>query len=185
MLITHYREKLINVILFFAQNVRALGKTKLFKLLYFLDFEHYRETGRSVTGMDYFAWKMGPIPVDLADEVEAPEPDMSEKVSFSETPTRHGRPMLKVDALADFDETHFTPRELRLMRRLADEFRDAQADEMVEATHLENTPWHRVYVTERHQKQKIPYDYVLPRQDMEIMLPIIREREAMIEHFSA
>ncbi|EQD73859.1 hypothetical protein B1A_04740, partial [mine drainage metagenome] len=63
MLISHEREKLINAIIFFAIHTRFLGKTKLFKLLYFLDFEHHKETGRSVTGMDYFAWKMGPVPV--------------------------------------------------------------------------------------------------------------------------
>jgi hypothetical protein len=27
-----------------------------------VDFTHFRETGRSVTGLDYQAWKMGPVP---------------------------------------------------------------------------------------------------------------------------
>jgi hypothetical protein len=52
MLITHERDKLINAIIFFAKNTRFLGKTKLCKLLYFLDFEHFKETGRPVTGLD-------------------------------------------------------------------------------------------------------------------------------------
>src|SRR3972149_1376061 len=82
MLLSHEREKLINAIIFFADNTRFLGKTKLCKLLYFLDFGHFKETGRSVTGMDYYAWKMGPVPVDLYEEVEAPEPDMADKVEF-------------------------------------------------------------------------------------------------------
>lgn len=59
MLITHDREKLINTIIYFAIHVKKCGKIKLFKLLYFLDFEHYKQTGRSVTGLDYYAWKMG------------------------------------------------------------------------------------------------------------------------------
>ncbi|WP_217994559.1 Panacea domain-containing protein [Rodentibacter caecimuris] len=39
-------------------------------MLYFLDFEHYKQVGRSVTGLDYSAWKMGPVPVDLHEEIK-------------------------------------------------------------------------------------------------------------------
>jgi hypothetical protein len=43
MLVSREREKLCQAIVFFAQNTQKLGKTKLFKLLYFLrrppDFE--------------------------------------------------------------------------------------------------------------------------------------------------
>lgn len=52
MLTNHERQKLVEAVLYFATNVKKLGKVKLFKLLYFLDFEHFRDTGRSVTGMD-------------------------------------------------------------------------------------------------------------------------------------
>ena len=55
MLVSRSRDKLINSILFFAEHTRALGKIKLFKLLYLLDFEHFRKTGRPVTGMEYRA----------------------------------------------------------------------------------------------------------------------------------
>jgi len=64
MLISRDREKLVNAIVFFAGNTRYCGKTKLFKLLYLLDFHHFRETGRSVTGLEYRAWKHGPVPFD-------------------------------------------------------------------------------------------------------------------------
>src|SRR3982074_1597293 len=47
MLLSRNREKLINVIVFFASNTEHCGKVKLFKLLYLLDFAHFRQTGRS------------------------------------------------------------------------------------------------------------------------------------------
>lgn len=62
------REKLINVAIYFATNTRSCGKIKLIKLLYLLDFEHYRQTGASVTGLEYHAMKMGPVPMDLYQE---------------------------------------------------------------------------------------------------------------------
>ncbi|MCQ4437482.1 Panacea domain-containing protein, partial [Clostridioides difficile] len=65
------RQKLVEAVLFFATHVKKLGKVKLFKLLYFLDFEHFRDTGRSVTGMDYDAWKRGPGPEALHNELSA------------------------------------------------------------------------------------------------------------------
>ena len=45
MLVTHEREKLIQAVNYFARNTRKFGKVKLYKLLYFLDFEHFKLTG--------------------------------------------------------------------------------------------------------------------------------------------
>jgi uncharacterized phage-associated protein len=72
MLVEHSREKLINSIIYFLKNTKNCGKTKLFKLLYYLDFMHFRETGRSVTGLDYYAWDFGPVPKKLYDEINNP-----------------------------------------------------------------------------------------------------------------
>jgi uncharacterized phage-associated protein len=59
--IDRQREKLAAA--FFAANTKYCGVTKLCKLLYFLDFIHYRQTGRTVTGLEYRAWPKGPVPV--------------------------------------------------------------------------------------------------------------------------
>jgi len=165
MLIDHEREKLVEAVVFFAANVRKLGKTKLFKLLYFLDFEHYRDTGRPVTGLEYFAWPMGPVPKVLQNELEAPPEDWEGRVSFSKIDTARGGSMLAVKALGDFDPKHFSKRELKLLRRLADEYKNADADSMVDATHLENLPWHEVYEVRKAKQQLIPYELALRKQD--------------------
>lgn len=98
MLTNHERQKLVEAVLYFATNVKKLGKVKLFKLLYFLDFEHFRDTGRSVTGMDYVAWKMGPVPEVLYSELSALDTAAGEwfgKVEFGSRETKNG-PMLAV-----------------------------------------------------------------------------------------
>lgn len=182
MLVSHEREKLINAIIFFANNTRFLGKIKLCKLLYFLDFEHFKETGRSVTGMEYFAWKMGPVPVDLYEEVDMPEPDMADKVEFVEKPTRNGT-MLVVRPVAEFDGSQFSKRELRIMQGLTDEFCDTRADDMIEATHLENQPWHKIYVEQGDRQQRIPYELALRKQEVQAMHEVITERQEFVSHF--
>lgn len=168
MLIDRSREKLINAIIYFAENTKACGKTKLFKLLYFLDFEHFRQTGRSVTGLSYFAWRMGPVPTALFDEIEVISPDMAEKIAFSSVPCRQGE-MLKITPLAKFDDSHFSKRELLILKQLSEEFCDTLADDMIEKTHLKSLPWSRVYEKEGRKQELIPYEYALsPHESEEI-----------------
>lgn len=179
MLITHHREKLIEVVKFFAQNTNRLGKIKLFKLLYFLDFTHFRDTGRSVTGMDYFAWPKGPVPVELFNEIKRPGDEWAGQVKFQLIKVKKGE-MLTVDSLSPFDGAHFSKRELRIMQALAAQFRDTLADDMIEATHLENLPWHQIYEVEGRRQEQIPYTMSLLRQDEELMAQSIRDRDEML-----
>ncbi len=81
MIITNHRIKIINAIVYFANNTKYCGKTKLLKLLYFLDFRHFKETGKSVTGLDYYAWNMGPVPKDVYEELSGKmKPDLKQAI---------------------------------------------------------------------------------------------------------
>lgn len=185
MLITHEREKLLNTIIYFATHVNKCGKVKLFKLLYFLDFEHYKITGRSVTGLDYYAWKMGPVPTKLYDEISSPEPDMASVICYKDIPVYDGKKtMLKIESKKDFDPSHFTRRELKIMEELAYQYKDSLADEMIEATHLENLPWYKVYEMDNNKQAIIPYELALQRSERDEMLKIIAERNEMMSTLS-
>src|SRR2546422_5346573 len=56
--------KLMQLIVFFAHDevVKPLGKTKLFKLLYFTDVTHVRTVGEPITGAEYLKYPYGPVP---------------------------------------------------------------------------------------------------------------------------
>ncbi len=158
------REKLLNAIVFFVTNTRNCYKLKLFKLLFYFDFGIYRQTGRSVTGLRYFAWPLGPVPNDLVDELKAPRPDFARAVFVHEEgaadPDLPG-PRLMIRGRKKFDETVFTQRELDMLEHLADVFRDATASMMTEATHLAGEPWHHVFKVERRPQAEIPYRLAL------------------------
>ncbi|MNQ75899.1 hypothetical protein D3C85_907090 [compost metagenome] len=179
MIIDHEREKLIESVKYFAQKTKKLGKVKLFKLLYFLDFTHFRDTGRPVTGLEYFAWKMGPVPKELFDELGQPGVDWQGNCAFRWVKTAKGD-MLTVNALSEFNPTHFSKRELRLLRELSAEFRDADAEQMVEETHLENLPWHQIFEVEGRKQAQIPYLMSLKKQDYEFMLDSVRDRDLIV-----
>ena len=147
MIVDHNREKLLNTVIYFLENTSWYGITKLFKLLYFLDFEHYKQTGRSVTGHDYFAWRMGPVPAKLREEIDNPEEDFLTKLDVDIQSTKKGK-TIYLKPKSNFDSTHFTRRELRLLKEIATQYAMNNSTEMVEYTHLDTQPWHQVWEVE-------------------------------------
>jgi uncharacterized phage-associated protein len=182
MLINHDREKLIQSINFFIRNTRKCGKVKLFKLLYFLDFEHFKATGRSVTGLDYYAWKMGPVPVTLFEEIESPQPDLAEALRFEDKAVRGGsQTMLVMTPQIPFSDLHFSKRELDLMTSLAEEYRDAESENMIEATHLESMPWDKIYNQLGNKQDLIPYELATRVDERDVIMRVSRERKELLE----
>jgi uncharacterized phage-associated protein len=164
MLISRNREKLINAIVYFATNTHHCGKVKLFKLLYLLDFAHFRHTGRSVTGLDYRAWKMGPVPLELMQEWDQLEADMAAAVQIvPEKVIDYIRE--RVVPISSFDDSQFTPRELRLMTELADKFKDELTKPLIGFTHEDRGPWDKIWDGGRGNNERIPYVLSIPDND--------------------
>lgn len=164
MIKSHERDKLIEATLFFAANTLYCGKTKLIKLLYLLDFAHFRQTGRSVTGLEYRAWKLGPVPTALFAEWEYLDADFAAAVSIEpEKVYDYGRE--KVVPLRNFDERHFSRRELRLMQALAEKYHDELSKPLVNFTHAELGPWARIWDGGRGNQERIPYTLAVADAD--------------------
>jgi len=184
-LISREREKLLEAVKYFAGHTKYCGLTKLFKLLFFLDFDHFRETGRSVTGLTYEAWPMGPVPADLYQEVKGqPGPDMATHLKIedpSEIQVEEDRPFVsdalntvggeptarairnvrvpaKIKALKPFKSKLFTKRELRLMESIAFIYKELTAAQISEVSHLKGKPWQ---VTKTKHGLRAPIDYML------------------------
>lgn len=152
------RNRLINAIVFFAENTECCGKIKLFKLLYLLDFEHFRQTGKSVTGFEYQAWKFGPVPVDLMEEWEDLAPDLAQAVRI--VPQRvvdFERMQVEVLSGVTFDADDFTPRQLTIMQDLAKRYKTTYTPRMIDVTHEQNGAWDKVWQDGRGSHEVIPY----------------------------
>jgi hypothetical protein len=62
------RERFEGLVLFVAHRKKRdprFGRTKLAKVLFYSDFEVYRDTGRSLTGATYIRMPFGPFPTQL------------------------------------------------------------------------------------------------------------------------
>jgi uncharacterized phage-associated protein len=206
MLISREREKLLEAVKYFAAHTKYCGITKLFKLLYFLDFDHFRETGRSVTGLQYQAWPMGPVPADLYQEVNGrPGQDMAAHIkidgpseisvetnrqttgalnTFGESSgreTTNVRVPAKIKAIKPFKAKVFTKRELRLMEMIAFVYNELTAAQISEASHLKGQPWH---VTVKKHGTRAHIDYMLALDERREGAPSKEEILARIEERS-
>jgi uncharacterized phage-associated protein len=174
MIVTHHREKLINAIIYFATHTKYCGKTKLLKLLYFLDFKHFKQTGKSVTGLDYFAWKMGPVPRELFEELSGDmKPDLRSAIhKLPEEGFQKIRPKKR------FDDQYFSKKEMKLFEDISFIFDDAKADDMVESTHLKNEPWDR---TLKQKGEFKAIDYMLAIDSEIVSLPYEEAKDRLEE----
>lgn len=182
MLIGRDRQKLIQACVYFATHTQGCGKVKLFKLLYLLDFAHFRETGRSVTGLDYLAWRLGPVPIELAQEWDELEPDLAAAIEIvPEQVFDHVRE--RVVARVGFDDSHFTRRELNLLRQLAEQYATDLSQPMVNVTHADRSPWATIWDGGRGSNQRIPYSLAVSvdAPNREAVLEAAREHETIAE----
>jgi uncharacterized phage-associated protein len=174
------RKKLLNAMVFFLKKTHKCGKLKILKLLYFLDFIHFRQTGKSVTGLTYFAWVKGPVPPELFYEIGNPRDDLRDHIAI--LPAAPGE-FLKMLPRKKFDPQYFSRRELRIMAQLADIFKEADADDMSEVSHLPNKPWDK---TKKEKGLDAEIDYMLSLDDTKESLSrerveeIIDERDEVI-----
>ena len=136
----HFREKEINAIIYFLKNTKYCGKTKLFKLLYYLDFINFKQTAKSVTGLIYNAWRCGPVPTDLDSELKTPPFDLQKFLFIPKVPPGEFF-QIKIKKGVKFDSGYFSKRELRIMAQIAEIFYEAKAEDMTKVSHLPNDPW--------------------------------------------
>jgi len=174
MIITHSREKLINAVLFFAKKTKFCGKTKILKLLFEFDFEHFKQTGKSATGLSYSALRMGPVPIALFKELYGTmRQDLADAIKI----VFYGG-LQQIIPKKNFNSKYFTKREKKLLENFVEIFRDATAEQMKESSHRKDGPWDRT-VKEKGLKQ--PIDYFMVLDDSETSLSydeaIERDRE--------
>jgi len=135
------KSKYKSVILFFANKVRndTLGKVKMMKLLYFLDFDFFEKTGKSVTEDRYIRLPLGPVPEkaeEIITEMESEGSIKIEKVKMS----NHMSDKQLITPLKPIILKHFSNEELEMLETIAQKWERFSGKEMTDASHGE-APW--------------------------------------------
>lgn len=136
--INHKKYK--NAVLFFAQKVQngTLGKLKMMKLLYYLDFDFFEKYGRSVTGDEYLRFENGPVP-RMAEKLLKEMNGKEIKITKRAIGTGYNDQM-HIEARADFDVNAFEKEELLMLEEIAAKWEKFTGSEMKNASHGE-APW--------------------------------------------
>jgi len=173
------KEKRINAIIYFCKTTNRLSQTKLYKLLFFLDFLHFKETGRPVTDLEYFAWQRGPVPKELYFEIHkrtAP-PEILKCIIPQKDELTGQTKALYFKTLQKPRMEIFSDRERKILEKVAFIFKDALAEDMTEITHLKNQPWRK---TLDQKGEKAPIDFLLAiDNDAKIDKELAQERLAL------
>jgi uncharacterized phage-associated protein len=180
MFVSHDREKLLNAIIYFLRETSHCHTLKLFKLLNFSDFEHFRQTGRTMFGLEYHALPKGPVPTKLLEEIRrGGDKDLRSAIALFEIKDEITDALLRRDLRprAQFDKSWFTKRELKILHRIAEFFRDLRADDMSEFSHQNKKPWAEVYREGKGSGRVIAPELILDTEPLMHEVPTIDTEE--------
>lgn len=161
MIVSHDREKMLHALIYFIGATKHAHTLKLFKLLNFLDFEHFRQTGFTVTGLEYSALPKGPVPMELWRELKnGVRADFAKAITVvvekdsvtDEVARRDLKPRV------GFNPKLFSKRELAIMDRLVEFFHDTKGDDMSEFSHYRKMPWRKVFKNGEGENKSIPFE---------------------------
>lgn len=134
------REKFKEVLHYLINEVGGrsnVGKTVLYKLLYFSDFDFYELYEENFTGEEYRKMGRGPAPCHFDEVVE--EMRSEGKVDCSEIDF-HGHRQNKFVSLEEPDLKLLSPRELKVLGDVIKKYGDMDATGISEISHLD-VPW--------------------------------------------
>lgn len=138
-------DKVANYVLFFAEKLKPL-KTKLNKLLFYSDFLNYKETGFAISGCNYRAITLGPVPSHFSELFGLLEDQGFVQIEHEVLDRGVGERFVPAK---DFDASLFTEQELASMQKVVNAFTDARTKEIVDLSH-EEAAW-----IDNHEKRDL------------------------------
>ena len=133
------REKLANTIVFFAEKIPNLPKTKLLKLLYFVEEFYVRKHKVPFLDIDFEVWQAGPVNRDVYIEL-SDTPELLSGYIF----TRQEGDATIIIPMKSFCDDDFSDAEIEILNFVLDNLGKLTGAELVELTHRPQSPWYQI-----------------------------------------
>jgi len=170
--------KLKAIIVYFCTytNPRFLGKVKLMKLFYFLDFMHVKNYGVPVTHDCYVNLEHGPIPSTIKNLVDNVENDIDNAMlaDIIRIKKLEDEKIHRIECLRKFterDKGYLSENELKILKKISVRFGESNMREIEKIAH-EEAPW-----KETKSLDNIPYtlaakdsDCLVDEETIKVML---------------
>lgn len=132
------RNKLGNAVVYIAEHVNDLSKTKLLKLLYFMEEYSVRRFHTPFLGLPFEVWQAGPVVKDVF-------VDLSEMPllldGFVRRKEKDGRTYVEV--VTNFSDDEFSDNDMAVMDDVLKKYGGMTATDLVKLTHKEGTLWYK------------------------------------------
>ena len=165
---TEQNDRLRMATMFFRDQTGLSTLQDLSWLLFYLDMEHFTETGRLVTGSSYHAAAEGPLPMstETIDEVLMDSARLSP---------------------VQYDHSVFSSRQLRIMKRVAQEHVSGSTLPISQSSRLPKNPWKMTPRLSGEQSQRSPIDPMLALENSVILskedVREIQDQDRIMERF--
>lgn len=139
--------RLKNLLLYIIEQMGEVFQTKMNKVLFYIDFLSYRESGMAISGLAYNAIEFGPVPLRW-DRVYSAFDEI-----VPESRLVHEQESTALTASAEADMTSFTDQERAIIDTVCTKMKGLSAHDISELSHNEPA-WQRYL----HQEETIPYE---------------------------
>jgi transcriptional regulator with XRE-family HTH domain len=133
-------QKFEQVLLYILERVGArpnVGKTVIYKLLYFIDFDYYEKFEKQLLGLTYFKNHYGPAPREFSTVIEKL---IQENKIIPVSSSFFSRDQKKFLPRISPDLSVLNGQELDMINEVLDKYADRSATELSEMTHRD-VPW--------------------------------------------
>ena len=125
-------KKVINMILFFAKD--GVLKTKLLKEMFYADFLNYKNSCKSITGLEYSKITYGPVPDDKDKIIYE---CISKKLIDEIVEYKNDYEYHNIVSLKEFDKNIFDKEEMNILNKVKEFFKDFKSKEIADFSHEE------------------------------------------------
>ncbi|TAH18478.1 MAG: DUF4065 domain-containing protein [Cytophagales bacterium] len=136
-------EKIGNLLIYLASKIKDLGITKTLKLFYLIDETSVKEVGTPVTWLEYKVWEMGPVAVDIYNEVQHLKHSTLSSFISVERKKSFDYETTIIKPLKSFDDSEFNDYEVELIDRIIEKYGNMPAKNLIDILHKEDTLWHK------------------------------------------
>jgi DNA-binding transcriptional regulator YiaG len=145
--------KFSEMVVFFTQKLEP-WKTKLNKLLFYADFIMHKQSGFSMSGVQYRAIPMGPVPNNFNSIFEYLANKGELNIYYANFSDGGIGEQFKPNSNKNFDYKFFTDSELQVLESVAERFKNTSTNEMIEISHKE-----KAWIDNNAERKLIDYNY--------------------------
>lgn len=137
-------EKIGNAIIFLAERIPGLSKTKLLKLLYLLEESFMKKYQLPFLNLEFEVWQAGPVAIDIFIDLSDELLLLKDYITIEKTDDA-----TYIKPTIGFTDDEFSDNEIDMLNLIVEHFGALTATELVKRTHQKNSNWYTIAKSKR------------------------------------